>query len=177
MGFVDDRVVPGDAAPAVFAAPVEIGIDDGAFRHEGRAVALVESEVISIGADGVAEHRGIPCEFAGVCARVGVEQELVRIEAMSGLGLERPVHAKAVERAGPDAGNMAVENLVGIFGQFQPLDFASVRCVKDADLDPCRMRGEDREISAVGVGCGAERIGLAFADSHGRSRRARLSGY
>ncbi len=172
VGFVDDRVVPGDAAAAVFAVPVEVGIDDGAFRHEGRAVALVEGQVVSFGADRVAEDGRVPGELAGVSAGVGVEQKLVRIEAMARLGLEWPVDAEAVKRAGPDAGDVAVKDFVGVFGQLEPVDLASVRRVEDADVDPRRMRGEDREIGAVGVGRRAERIGLAFADSHVRSRPA-----
>ncbi len=118
--LVNDRMVPGDAAPSIITAPVEVGIHDCAFGHEGRAVPLVEGQVVPLGADRVAEHGGVPDELAGVGARVRVEQELVRIEAMSGLGLERPVGAEPVERAGPDAGDMAVEDFVGILGQLEP---------------------------------------------------------
>ena len=151
--------------------PVEVGIDDGAFRHETRAVPLVEGQVVPLGADGVAEHGGVPDELAGVGARIRVEQELVRIEAMSGLGLERPVSAEPVKRAGSDVGDVAVEDLVGVLGQLETVDLASVGRVEDADVDPRRMGGKDREIGALGVGGGAERIGLAFADAHERSCR------
>ncbi len=125
--FIDDRVVPGDAAPMVFAVPVEVGIDDRALRHERRAVALVEGQVVSFRADRIAEHGRVPDELAGVSARVRVEQELVRIEAVSGLGLERPVGAKPVEGAGADAGDVAVKDFVGVFRQLEPVDLAPVR--------------------------------------------------
>ena len=46
VGFVNDRAVPGDARRA-FAAPREGGIDHPAFRHEGRAIALVEGQVFA----------------------------------------------------------------------------------------------------------------------------------
>ena len=133
--FIDDRVVPGDAASVIFAVPVEVGIDDGALRHEWRAVAVVESQVVSFRADRVAEHGRVPDELAGVSARVGVEQELVRIEAMSGLGLERPVGAEPVERAGADAGDVTVKNFVGVLGELEPVDLASVGRIEDADVD------------------------------------------
>ena len=166
-------MVPGYAAPAVFAAPVEVGIDDCAFRHKGRAVALVERQVVPLGADSVAEHGWIPGQLAGVGACVRIEKKLVRIEAVARLGLEGPVDPEAVERAGPDARDVAVKDFVGVFRQFEPVDFASVRSIEDADIDTRRMGGEDRKIGSIGVGRRAERIGLAFADPHGRllSRR------
>ncbi len=164
--FINDRVVPRDAAPLVFAAPVEIGIDDGALRHERRAVALVEGQVVSLRADRVAEHGRIPDELAGVSAGVRVEQEFVRIEAMSGFGLERPVGAEPVERAGSDPCDVAVKDFVGVLGELEPFDLAPVRRVEDANVDPRRVGGEDREVGAVGVRRRAKRIGLAFADAH-----------
>ena len=84
-------------------------------------------------------------------------------------GLERPVGAEPVERAGADAGDVTVKNFVGVLGELEPVDLASVGRIEDADVDARRMSGEDREIGAVGVGRGAERIGLAFADAHERS--------
>jgi hypothetical protein len=156
----------------IFAAPVEVGIDDGAFRHERRAVALVERQVVSFGADRVAEHRRVPHELAGVGARVRIEQKLVRIETVAGRGLEGPAGAKPVERAGPHARDVAVKDLVGVLGQLESVDLPAVGPVEDADVDPGRVGGEDREIGALRVGGGAERIGLAFADGHESSRRA-----
>ncbi len=119
VDFVDHRLVPGHGLPAGFAVPVEIGIDDHAFGHERRAVALVEGEVVA-GFHLVAEHRRIPFQRPGMGAGVGVEQQFVRVEAMPGLGLIRAVNAVAVEGARSDIRQIAVKNLVGIFGKFDP---------------------------------------------------------
>ena len=85
----------------------------------------------SFGADRVAEDGRVPVELADMGARVGVEQQLVRIEAMAGLRLVGPVDAKAVEGARADVGDVAVKNLVGELRQFEALDFAfAVRASK-----------------------------------------------
>ena len=79
----------------------------------------------------VAEQRGSHCELADVAAlRIGVEQQLVRIEAMALLRLVRPVHAVAVDRAGPRVRQIAVPDLVGVLGQLDAFELASRR--------PCR---------------------------------------
>ncbi len=84
---------------AGFLAPLEVGIDDEAFGDERRGVALVERKVAVFGADGVAEASVIPLERADMGARVGIEQKLVGIEAMTFLGLIGSVNAIAVYRA------------------------------------------------------------------------------
>ncbi|GAB1399483.1 hypothetical protein MASR2M79_21270 [Aminivibrio sp.] len=40
MGFVDDRLMPGELKPPV-AAPVEMGLMDDSFRQKGSAVLFV----------------------------------------------------------------------------------------------------------------------------------------
>lgn len=54
MRFVEDGAIPRDGAAPRFALLVEIRVDD-AFRHEGSAVALVESRVVA-GFHLVTEH-------------------------------------------------------------------------------------------------------------------------
>src|SRR5260370_35508554 len=44
VGLIDDRAIPGDESLPCFAAPVEIRIDDHAFRHIRTAFALVEGQ-------------------------------------------------------------------------------------------------------------------------------------
>ena len=65
VGLVDDGVVPGHGLAVGLAFPVEIGIDHHAFGHEGRAVPLVEGEVVHR-LHLIAEDGGIPLEFAGM---------------------------------------------------------------------------------------------------------------
>ena len=85
VGLVDDGFVPMDVLPLRLRLPVEIGIDHDAFGHEGRAVALVEGQVVAA-LHLVAEHRRIPCQRAGMGAGIGIEQQLVGIEAVPASG-------------------------------------------------------------------------------------------
>ena len=119
--------------------PVEIRIDDDRLRHEGRAVALVEGQVVFLGADRVAEYRGVPCQLAGMGAGIRVEQQLVGVEAVARLGLIGAVHAEAVERPRPDIGDMAVEDLVGVFGELEAIASPAGRRVENANLDLRRV--------------------------------------
>ena len=91
-------------------------INDDALWHEGRAVALVERQIRALAADGIAEERGIPLEFTNLGARIRIEHELVRIEAMSGFGRVRPMHAIPVHLAGAYVGNIAVPDFIAVFG-------------------------------------------------------------
>src|SRR6516164_3786235 len=47
VNFVDNCMLPRDGSPLGLAFPVEIRVDDDAFGHEGRAVALVEGGVLA----------------------------------------------------------------------------------------------------------------------------------
>ena len=58
---------------------------------------------------------------------IGIEQELVGIEAMSLLGLIRPVDAIAVELPGADVGKMAVPDVAGPLRQRDALALAAIR--------------------------------------------------
>src|SRR5208337_643755 len=137
--LVDDRLVPRDVAATVFAMPIEVRVDDDRLRHVGRAVALVEGEVVPVRADRIAEDGGVPGELAGVGARVGVEEELVRVEAAPDLRLVGPVDAEAVEGSGPDAVDMTVEHLVRVLGKLEAVDLPPVRLIEDADVDARRL--------------------------------------
>ena len=164
MHLVDDRVIPRHELPAGLAAPVEAGIDHDAFGHEGRAVTLVEGSVVAR-LHLVAEHRGIPCQGAGLRPRIGIEQQLVRIEAMAVLGRVRPVHAIAIEAARPDPRQVTVKYLVGIFRQLDAVGFGPRRGIEQANLDLCRMGREHREIGPRTVPACAERMRKAFLEA------------
>ena len=163
VGLVEDGVVPGHELAVGLAFPVEIGIDHHAFGHEGRAVPLVEGEVVHR-LHLIAEDRGIPLELAGMGAGIGVEHQLVRIEAVPRVRLVGPVDAVAIEGAGPDLGQVPVEDLVGVFGQLDPRDLLVAGAVEEADLDFGGVGGEEREIGALAVPARPAREGRAFPD-------------
>ena len=78
---------------------------------------------------------------------------------MTRLRLVGPVDAIAIEVPGPNLGQIAVENLVGILRQLDPVDLPVRRAVEQAELHLRRMGGEKREIGALSIptaprGCG-----------------------
>jgi hypothetical protein len=99
-------------------------------------------------------------------ASIGIEQQLVGVEAMPGVRLIRAVDAVAIERAGLDAGNVAVENLVGIFRQFEPVGLALA--VEQAHLNLGGVGGKQREIGpligTLAAPAGSQRVRQPFFD-------------
>src|SRR5262249_29897719 len=110
--------------------PFELLIDDDALGRVGCAVAMVEGEVVA-GLHFVTEDRGMPGELAEVRLSVRIEEELVWIEAMTGLGLVGSVDTVAVGSARADGGEVAVPDLVGVFGKCDSLQFLLAVIVKD----------------------------------------------
>src|SRR5947209_19931640 len=92
MELINNRVLPPHRSAAGLALPVEIGVDDDAFRHERRAVALVESRVVA-GFQLISENRRVPLQIAEMSAGIRVEHQLVGIEAVTGARLIGAVHA------------------------------------------------------------------------------------
>ena len=135
-------------------------------RHERRAVALVEGEVLVLSAERVSENRGIPRQLPGMGSRVGVEQELVGVEATAGVRFVRAVHAKAVECRRPDVRQVAVEDFVGMLGKFKTAGLAPAVRIEQANLDPRSVRRENRKVRACFVRRRAKRVRFALADSH-----------
>ena len=118
--------------------------------------------------------RFVPAHRPSHHLRVRVEDELVRVEAVSLVRGIRPVHAIPVELPGVDVGQVPVPHHVGLFRQRdrQGLDVVGRR-IEQAELDPCGVLGKDREIDADPIpGC-AERIGSARPDAEARSRHNR----
>src|SRR5260370_4820435 len=117
MALVDDGAGPGPGAAARVPLRVEIGVDDDAFRHERRAVALVEGRVVTR-FELIAEDRRVPRQIAEMPAGVRVEHQLVRVEAVPVLRLVGAIYPITIDRAGMHSRDVALPDLVGIFRQF-----------------------------------------------------------
>jgi len=115
VNFVDNRMLPRDGSPLGLAFPVEIRVDNNAFGHEGRAVALVEGGVVAR-FQLITKDRRVPRQVVEMPARIGIEHQLVGIEPVSVARLVRTMHAIAVDRAGMHIRHIAVPDLVGEFG-------------------------------------------------------------
>jgi hypothetical protein len=166
VGLVEHGLGPGHAQ-RIGLRPLEARVDHHALGHQRRAVALVEAQVAVGMAHGVAEQLGAPLQRPHVGLGIGVEQQLVVVEAVALLGFVGTVHAQAVARAGLQAGHEAVPDLVGVLGQGDAAHLRGAGLVEDADVDPRGMRREHGEVDAVAVEAGAERVRGAFEHRQG----------
>ena len=85
-------------------------------------------------ADGVAEQRFRPFQLAHQLFGVGVDEQLVGVEAMTVLRVVGPVHAIAIDLTGVGVGQVAVPDLVGVLGQFDALDLGFTAGIEQAQL-------------------------------------------
>ena len=165
MHLVGDRALPRHHGMGR-RAPGEGRIDDPAFGHQMRAVLVVEGQVLVGMVELVAEQLRTPFQVAHQLLGIGVDQQLVGVEAVAGLGLVGAVDAETVDGARPRFRQIAVPDLVGIFGQFDPLALGDAVIVEQAEFDLGGVGREDGEVDAETIPCGAEGEGPPFAD-HG----------
>ena len=86
-----------------------------------------------------------------MCSGIGIEQQLVRIEAMSGCGLVRAVNPIAVEGAWADIRQVSVKDSIGVFGERDPLDLGLAIGIEQTNFDLGRVSRKDREVRALSV--------------------------
>ena len=115
VGFIKDGLVPGSLGTLVIV-PLVGRIDHHRLGHGRRAVAAVEGQIGALRADAVAIQGIGPAYLSLHQLGVGVEQQLVMIEAVTMLGLIRTVRTKAVEAAGWKPRHVAVPDFAGAFG-------------------------------------------------------------
>ena len=148
--LVDDCFVPWNVRPTVIP-PREGGIDHPAFRHAGCGVTPVECEILALGAEAIPIVRIAPVDVAGDRFRVRVEQELVRIEAMTLFRAIGSIDAIPIEQPGPRFRQIAMPDQIIVFHERDALDFPPPLRIEDAELDFLRVLREQREIDAFSV--------------------------
>src|SRR4051794_26678354 len=167
MRFVDDGVLPWDVGAEDLAAPpVEGLVDYDRLWHPARVVAAVERQVFPRAAGAIGKMRVAPHQPAGEAPRVGVEQQLVGIEAMALLRRVGAVHAVTVELPGRNVVEIAVPDVLGAFGKLDFFQFAAALAVEQAQLDLLRIRREQRKVRAPAVPACAEPGRRAGRQSH-----------
>ncbi len=150
VGLVDDGVFPGNVRPRL--ATVHEGlVDHDGLQHAPRIVAAVEGQILARAADAEAEMRIAPHQPPGKPPRIGVEQQLVRIEAVAALRRIGTMDAVAVELPGRDVVEIAVPDVLGALRQLDALQLAAPLGVEQAELDLFRIRREQGKVSAAAV--------------------------
>ena len=133
--LVDDGVFPGDLRADLATAPVEGLVDHDGLRHAAGIVAPVERQILARAAGAIGEMRIAPDQPPGEPPGIGIEQQLVGVEAVAVLGLVGAVDAIAVELPGRDVVQIAVPDVLGALGQFDAFEFAAALAVEQAQLD------------------------------------------
>src|SRR5215467_4223298 len=158
MQLVNYRAVPRNSLMAAVAPPTETRIDDHAFRNERRTVAFVEAQVGILGTNRVAEARVVPFQLAHMGTCIRIEQQFIRIKAMPFVWNIWPVYAIAIHRPWPKARQIPVPDFFREFWQIIALQFCSSRGIKNAKFHARGIRGEQREIYALSIPGGAQRV-------------------
>ena len=83
---------------------------------------------------------------------------------MAAVGLVGAVHAVAVDRPGADTRQIAVPDLVGVFGKLHARGLAGPGIVEKAQLDLGRVRRKQCEIYPLAVPGSTERVRQTFPD-------------
>src|SRR5499433_1584353 len=165
VSLVDDGVLPGDRR-STFFAPREGFVDDHAFRYSTRIVAPVEREVGARAARAIAKMRVAPDQTPCELPRIRIDEELVRIETQSALGLIRAVNAVTVELSRRDIVEVAVPDVLGAFRQRDALDLAPTMAVEQAKLHFFGIGRKQREISSAPVPSGSQRMRRPCRNPH-----------
>ena len=168
MALVDHGATPRRARRPV-VAPAEGGFDDDALRHGSGAVAAA-GRLVRCGIAGVVTEEVVaPADRAAERTRVGVDQELRRIESMSLRRRPWTVHPVAVELTRPDVGQIRVPDEAVALGQRDAGALASVgRLIEETEIHPGGVLREEREVHALAVPGGTQLVGIARPDAHPR---------
>ena len=169
MRLVNHRVGQRGLGCRIFA-PLKGRVDHNRFRHGKGAVAGVEGQVCARAAHLVA-HQGIrPAQPPLQRAGIGIDQQLVGVEAVPGLGLIGAMGAKAIKRARHQARHALMPDVAVALAERQARGFLAPVGREQAQIDPFGMGRKDREIHAIPVETGPHGIGTAR--SHARSGRS-----
>src|SRR5688572_14899376 len=82
---------------------------------------------------------------------IGIDQQLVGIEAVAALGLIRPVNAIAIELARRHVIQIAVPDILGALRQCDAFEFTTSLTVEQAKFDLLRVGGKQRKIGTPAV--------------------------
>ena len=118
-------------------------------------------------AHGVSEDGVAPVDAAGDGLRVGVRQQLRGIETQALFGLVGAVDAKSVELPRTHVGEVDVPHRVGPLPEADAMGGLGVPGTgEQTQLDAGGVLGKEREVGAVPVPDGAQRIGLSGPNAH-----------
>jgi len=111
-------------------------------------------------------ERIAPAQGTGECARIRIEQQLVGVVAVPLFGFVGAVGPIAVKLARLHARDVAVPDPVGTFGHGQTPQLVTAVRIEQAQLELLGMAREHREIAALRIPAGTERVWDARITPH-----------
>ena len=94
----------------------------------------------------IAEVGIVPLNFTYQFTGIGVNKQLIGVEAVAVLRIVGAVNAVAIQRPRFQVRHIAVPDLMGIFRQFQTGDFCFSRRIKQTQLHPLSVGGKQGEV-------------------------------
>src|SRR5439155_22850171 len=135
------------------------GFDSPAFGDVTCVVAPIERQILPRATEAVAEEGIAPTKPAVERFRIGIDQQLVRIEPVSVRGIKRPVDAVAVKQVRSGVRQIHMPDLVGVFRKRDPRLLTIAGAIEEAKLDLFSMSRKDGKIDALAVPRRPERVG------------------
>ncbi len=116
MKLVDECFLPGSQRRTV-VAPGESGVDDGRQRSKPGAVSFIQRQVGLRVIELIREQRVIPLQITADHLGIRIQQELLGVEPVPLLRLERTMHPVPVKLARNDVGKVIVPHLRCLFAK------------------------------------------------------------
>src|SRR3954452_2065890 len=116
VGFVDDCAFPGYSRLPRAASRMEGRVYHGGLGYCPRIVPPVEPQIVELASGTVAEMGIAPHQPARNPTRIGIEQQLVAVEAVTVLGFVRAVNPVAIELTGRDVIEVAMPDILAELG-------------------------------------------------------------
>src|SRR5919106_3070272 len=116
VDLIDDGLVPGDTWRTIIA-PGKGGVNNLASRHTWSAVARIKREILPPATNTITEMGIAPAQLPYNRLSIGVQQQLIRIEAVPVLGVIRAIDPVAIEETWTPFRQVTVPYLVGLFAE------------------------------------------------------------
>ena len=87
-------------------------VDDDALRHSARVIPSIERQIGPRAAGAIAEMGIAPDDAPGQLLGIGIDEQLVRVEAEAALGFIAAVNPIAIELTGRDVVQIAVPDIL-----------------------------------------------------------------
>ena len=135
-----------------------IRVDNAAFGRKRRAVTRIKGQIFIIIVQVIGKVGFVPLDVARQLARIGINQQLVRVKPVSVFRIVRAINPVAVQRPRPQAWYLAMPHLMGVLRQRQPGNFLRTALIVQAQLHALGVRGEQGKVHPFTIKVGPQLV-------------------